>query len=174
MIIVVDNFFPDDVFQRVHDEIKSCDFIPISSKMKSEGVDYPGARTKELKDISTQFDRFIVHHIRNLGLPITNQVFKYWQYAHLRLKKDNKKDYIHTDIGMNFAWLIYMSETNLESGTKFYTEDDNEHTFARFVQNRIVLFAGGKIKHMAFNNHGKDLTDGRLTINGFASYNMEK
>ena len=58
MILVIDNFFPDDVFQRVYDEIKSCDFIPISSKMKSEGVDYPGARTRELKDIDTQFDRF--------------------------------------------------------------------------------------------------------------------
>jgi hypothetical protein len=26
---------------------------------------------------------------------------------------------------------------------------------------------------MAVNNHGKDLNDGRLTVNGFASYNME-
>ena len=26
------------------------------------------------------------------------------------------------------------------------------------------------IPHMAWNNHGNDLTDGRLTINGFCDY----
>ena len=46
------------------------------------------------------------------------------------------------------------------------TKEDKEHTFVKFVQNRIVMF-DSSIPHMAWNNHGNDLTDGRLTINGF-------
>ena len=35
-----------------------------------------------------------------------------------------------------------------------------------FVQNRAFLF-NGKTKHMALNNYGTDINNGRLTLNCF-------
>ncbi len=173
MITVIDNFLPTEVFQAAHTETKNCDFNPITSKMQKEGFQWPGVRSSALKTINPLLDASITSALVSFYLPFTNRPFNYTQFAHLRVEKDNESDFIHTDIGDDFAWLLYMSETNLDSGTKFYTEDDYEHNFVRFVQNRFIIF-DCRIKHMAFNNYGKDFNDGRLTINGFASYSMEK
>jgi hypothetical protein len=177
MITVIDNFLPQDLFKSVHNQIKNCDFNPLTKdpaadSYKSSEVEYPGMRTEALKKIMPFEDSYIIQHIDEERLPFTSQPYTYWQYAHLRVEDDNKNDFIHTDGWMNFAWLLYLSKTNLESGTKFYTNDNDEHTFVRFVENRFVIF-DCNIKHRAFNNHGKDLKDGRLTVNGFAAYDMD-
>ena len=169
MITVIDNFLPSEVFQAVHNETKNCDFKAITSEMQKAGFLWPGARSSALKTINPLLDSIIVNNIVSCHLPFTNGPFNYTQFAHLKIEEDNESDFIHIDRGDDFAWLIYMSKTNLDSGTKFYTEDEYEHNFVRFVQNRFIIF-DCRIKHMAFNNYGKDLNDGRLTINGFASY----
>ena len=173
MITVIDNFLPTEVFQAAHNETKNCDFKAVTSEMQKEGFNWPGVRSSALKTINPLLDASITSALVSFYLPFTNRAFNYTQYAHLRVGEDNESDFIHTDNGDDFAWLIYMSETNLDSGTKFYTEDEYEHNFVRFVQNRFIIF-DCRIKHMAFNNYGKDFNDGRLTINGFASYSMEK
>ena len=170
MITVIDNFLPDDIFQATHNQIKNCDFTLMTDEIKSKGVEYPGVRTEVLKNILPILDSSLIHYVLEQKLPFTTRPFTYWQYAHLRVEKDNKNDYIHIDFNNHFAWLIYLSETNLNSGTKFYTNDDDEHTLVRFVQNRFVIF-NSDIRHVSWNNHGKDLNDGRLTINGFCNYN---
>jgi len=62
-----------------------------------------------------------------------------------RLEKDNKEDYIHRDTpNVDFAYLLYLSESNPESGTKIYDSCDadknKEQQFVQFIQNRFVLF----------------------------------
>jgi|TARA_B110000438_G_C15571884_1_gene545770 hypothetical protein len=174
MITVIDNFFSDKLFQAVHDEIRNCDFISLREKglnanLEDAGdIDYPGLRTVALTTHNPILDTMIIQHIDNQRMSFTNRGYKYNQYAHLRLESDNQDDFIHTD-NTDWAYLIYISKTNLDSGTKFYTEDDKEHTHIGFVQNRAVFF-DCHIRHMAFNNHGTDMNDGRLTINGFCEY----
>ena len=177
MITVIDNFLPKDLFETVYDEVKGVNLYPIHENanyenLKERGIDYPGVRSAPLRDTNKILDNFLIKHIEGYGMPFTNRRFMYVQHSHLRVEKDNEEDYIHVDGGMDFAWLFYLSKTNLESGTKFYTDDEEETSFVRFVQNRFVIF-DCNIKHMAFNNYGKDINDGRLTINGFASYDME-
>ena len=75
--------------------------------------------------------------------------------------------YPHGD--WDFAFLYYLSETNLNSGTKFYFNDEdknNEHTLVKFVQNRLLIY-DAKMPHCPWGKYGNNLSDGRLTLNGF-------
>lgn len=173
MIIVVDNFFDDRLFKSVHDEINRLEFVGVKDDSEVTGelankVWYPGVRTQLLNEISPLLDAVIVRQLDNMATPFTTRAYNYYQKAHLRLEKDNEGEFIHTD-NADWAYLIYMSKTNLESGTKFYTDDEKETNFVRFVQNRVVIF-NSNIRHRAFNNHGKDIDDGRLTICGVCDY----
>ena len=173
VLIVVDNFFDDRLFKSVYDEINRLEFVGVKDDSEvtgenAEKVWYPGVRTRLLNEVSPLLDAVIVRQLDNISTPFTTKAYNYYQKAHLRLEKDNEGEFIHTD-NADWAYLIYMSKTNLESGTKFYTDDEKETDFVRFVQNRLVLF-DCNIKHMAFKNHGKDINDGRLTINGICDY----
>ena len=175
VIIVVDNFFDDRIFNAVYDEISRLEFNDVKvgadndgTWTAEEGVEYPGVRTQVFYKVRPLLDDAIIRQLDNTPTPFTSKAYNYYQYAHLRLEKDNDDDFIHTD-NADWAYLIYMSKTNLESGTKFYTDDEKETNFVRFVQNRLVIF-NCNIKHMAFKNHGKDINDGRLTINGICDY----
>ena len=173
MLIVVDNFFDDRLFKSVYDEINRLEFVGVKDDSEvtgenAEKVWYPGVRTRLLNEVSPLLDAVIVRQLDNISTPFTIKAYNYYQKAHLRLEKDNEGEFIHTD-NADWAYLIYMSKTNLESGTKFYTDDEKETNFVRFVQNRVVIF-NSNIRHRAFNDHGKDINDGRLTICGVCDY----
>ena len=193
MIIVVDNFFDDRIFNAVYDEISRLEFNDVKvgadndgSWTAEEGIEYPGIRSQVFYKHKPLLDEAIIRQLDSTPTPFTAKAYNYYQYAHLRLEKDNAGEYIHQDLD-DWAYLIYLSETNLDSGTKMYEsvksvptvrmssfsekdkEKDKEHTLVRFVQNRIVMF-DSLIPHMAWNNHGNDMSDGRLTINGFCLY----
>ena len=175
MIIVIDNFFAPWQLKLVTDEVKKLQFYNIANHPKKDtGTDYPGIRTEDFHRDHSLLDSFIIQSVGH-----RNTIFsahRPWgcqMYAHLRTKDAEKSDFIHKDLRCDWAFLIYLSETNLESGTKFYKsvesskEDDN--MFVKFEQNRIIMF-DSSVPHMSYNNHGKDLNDGRLTINGFCKY----
>ena len=198
-VIVIDNFFSPNNLKLVTEEVKKLQFW--NADDHPDGPDYgywPGIRTNKFSIVNPTLDSLIIKHIKETNAIFTQQPWKQHQYAHLRTEKDNEEDFVHQDSN-DWAYLIYLSETNLDSGTKMYesakseldfmtpeikdviqskfgefnialshssTKEDKEHTFVKFVQNRIVMF-DSSIPHMAWNNHGNDLTDGRLTINGF-------
>ena len=87
-------------------------------------------------------------------------------------EEDNAFEYRHTD-PYDWAYLIYLSDTNFNSGTRFYESMEegkqDEVANVRFVQNRLVMFHSD-YPHRSWGNHGKNLEDGRLTINGFCNY----
>ena len=173
VLIVVDNFFDDRLFKSVYDEINRLEFVGVKDDSEvtgenAEKVWYPGVRTRLLNEVSPLLDAVIVRQLGNISTPFTIKAYNYYQKAHLRLEKDNEGEFIHTD-NADWAYLIYMSKTNLESGTKFYTDDEKETNFVRFVQNRVVIF-NSNIRHRAFNDHGKDINDGRVTICGVCDY----
>ena len=183
MIFVQDNFFEKNELNDVIKLVKKMKFRTCEEELASGRVEakyfynekewiakFPGIRTIQLGDVNPILDGFIVRKIENLGLPCTRKPFKFVQTGNLRLEKDNEEDYIHQD-GVDWAYLIYLSKTNLDSGTKFYLSDneDEEHAFVRFIQNRIVIF-NGDVWHSPAKNYGKSFEDGRLTINGFCTW----
>jgi len=174
MIHIYDSFLPNNIFRLVHSEIVGLKFYDKKTHPKTlqEGWNFPGARTEELNSALPLVDSVILNHLDSLGSVFTRHMYKATNYAHLRLECDDSKDYIHTD-PHSFAYLLYLSETNLESGTKMYSSIDqdknNENCFVKFVQNRLLIYDAAT-PHMSWGNHGTDISNGRLTINGFCTY----
>ena len=139
-----------------------------AKKMKIK-MTYPGTRSKNLyheKPILWNYinDIIIKHKI------LDERSWNIDTFLHLRLDKDKDKDWIHKDQTEDFAALIYLSETNLNSGTKIYDENDNMIDDIKFVQNRLIMYSAN-YKHMGYGHHGKDINDGRLTLNLFIKMN---
>lgn len=186
MIAVYDNFFTNNVFNAVYDRAKKINLHTAEEHIKkyvgssflsqtneNTNIGYwPGNRSFKLEEedslLNSVFcDMLFSRHIFDRPVKLL------YSYIHLRLDDTNKDDYIHTDPN-NFSVIVYISPTNLSSGTKFFFNKneknlDNEMLFVKFVQNRAVVFHGD-IAHTAFNNHGSCIDDGRLTINGFFNY----
>ena len=185
MISVYDNFLPPKILDAIFKELKTHKFYddkthPSMVIDKSEPIKpkrrrskWPGTRTKEILIIAPVIDKLILHLFESLGHPFTEKKFTYQNFAHLRLKKDNAKDFIHQDTYSDFSYLLYLSKSNKDSGTKRYDSCDadknEEKHFVEFVQNRFVLFSAN-IPHMSYGNHGTNIDNGRLTINGFCKY----
>ena len=189
MISVYDNFLPDNFFNTVRTEVMGLEFYdykhhPQFIKEKAEhdaiGKEYklkfPGTRTDSFSsgrgNVAPLVDSLILKCIESLGSSFSNRQFRYDNYAHLRLESDKSVEYIHQD-PVDFAYLLYLSETNLDSGTKMYSSiDDNkddENCCVKFVQNRLVIY-DASTPHMAWGSYGTDISNGRLTVNGFCEY----
>ena len=125
---------------------------------------WPGKRSLNL----SEEEPFLYLQLMNLIENKFNLVFSNYKsidaYIHLRLKEDDTKDWIHID--PTDTILIYLSPTNLSSGTSCYSDDDKEIAAIKFVQNS-ALFFNGQIKHKSLSNYGENLEDGRMTINIF-------
>ena len=91
------------------------------------------------------------------------------------LFEDDKKDFVHTDDPYLFTLMIYLSETNLKSGTGLFDTITSKkpNTIVDFVQNRAFLF-NSKIPHKSLHNYGSNINNGRLTLNCFIKYINEK
>jgi hypothetical protein len=85
---------------------------------------------------------------------------------HLRTKEDDLKDWIHVDDDVNLAFLIYLNDTNLNSGTYLYDNNNNVIADVKYVQNRFFLY-NSNYKHKGYGHFGENCFNGRLTINGF-------
>jgi len=179
MIIIIDNFFDVDSLKLVTEEVKKLKFYDSENHPADGDKDvtewntkFPGKRTDHLDIAHPLLNSFIISCISHSGVSFLNKRSRISQFAHLRTEGDNVADYIHQD-PVDWAYLIYLSDTNLTSGTKMYpsidSKKDGDDTFIHFVQNRVVMF-DSLTPHMAWNNHGKNMDDGRLTINGFCEY----
>ena len=88
-------------------------------------------------------------------------------YVHARFDGDDKGEWVHQD-NYRYASLIYLSPTNLQSGTKLYSsEDHKEINDFKFIQNRYIQYDASYF-HSAYGNHGTNIDNCRLTINMFA------
>ena len=185
-IVVYDDFLPKNILDAINQELPKLKYYNdkdhpmmevdkefITVKGEHKYGKWPGIRTNSLTLVSPVIDKLILNTLESKKSEFTKNKFTYVNFAHLRVASDNEEDFIHQDEICNFSWLLYMSKTNLNSGTKMYTDCDSDKDkheyFVEFVQNRFVLF-DSLIPHMAWGNHGKDFTDGRVTINGFCTY----
>jgi len=163
----VDEFFTN--FNEVLDickgiELHTSEKYPWKSIYKSSS--WPGFRSGPMNKINIEFQNMFVKQFQNKfgdyfrGLP-----FEVDMFTHLRLA-DGKEDWIHTDSPLNYSCLVYMSDTNLNSGTQLYNNKNELIADFRFLQNRAIIF-DSRYAHKALNNHGTNIDNGRLTVNAF-------
>ena len=93
-------------------------------------------------------------------------------FVHLRLYEDENKDWIHRDDN-ELSGLVYLSNTNLNSGTYLYDDNDNMINDIKFIKNRFIMYRG-TMKHKAYGNYGSSIDDGRLTLNLFIKQAVDK
>ena len=136
------------------------DFI----SLRKQKANWPGLRSFPLTESCPILHELIIE-IFNKKKILQKGSYKIASYLHLRLEEDKKRDWIHQDED-ELAALIYISKTNLDSGTFLFDDKDNLINDIKFVQNRIIIFSG-KYRHAGYGHHGSSIDDGRLTINLF-------
>ena len=159
---VVDNFFDDLDF--ILQQANKQNYFTAEQLSYDTGTQnsWPGIRTDNLHKNVTLADYILNIIVKKFTFNINPK--KANICFHKRFDTDNAKDWVHKDAS-EYALIVYLSKTNLESGTAFYTEDKNKMMTINFVQNRALFFKG-KISHTSMLNYGKD-DDCRLTLNGF-------
>ena len=174
--IIIDNFFSN--FHNIKNEFKKIklydfgEYNKMTSNNDSKTI-WPGKRSLYIHNENP--------FLFNLSL---KELFEKWKdveetpklefktVLHLRLDEDEKKDFIHYDPD-DLTMIVYLSKTNLNSGTAIYPDNSDEpETIVKFVQNRCVIFDSKK-RHRSLNNHGTNLDNGRLTLNTFLTIHKE-
>ena len=187
-IEIVHNFF--DNFENIRESFKT---IPLYSEEEYKKrtiinerdrsllsyAHFPGTRSESLHRTSPFIFNLILKEffdkINDTGYKNTTMDC----CLHLRLKKDNAGEFIHTDPTVT-TMIVYLGPTNMASGTAFYSnaevrslphgvrykDSDKPYFTVPFIQNTAVFFPGN-IRHSSLLNFGNNIHDGRLTLNGF-------
>lgn len=171
--LVVENFFSN--FENIKDHFKKIplyDLDTFNKEYAEEQQAWPGHRSDDLARSNPFLFNLVVKELyekfgKNLS-PHLNMS----SYLHLRLAQDDQKDWIHTDDKHHLSLLVYLSETNLKSGTCLYEKgfdsikNEEPSMTVNFVQNRALLFDSSTY-HKSMLNYGNNLDTGRLTLNCF-------
>jgi len=164
-LIQEDNFFPN--IDLILPQIKKTKLYNLEDFKKETGqynATWPGFRSLPLDSVNPILNEFVLFLMNQKRLFEPGH-WKIGSYIHLRLENDNSKDWIHTDPD-DFAALIYLSKTNLNSGTHLFDENDNLINDIKFVKNRFISYTGCT-KHKGYGHHGDSIENGRLSINLF-------
>ena len=159
---VVDNFFDDLDF--ILQQANKQNYFTSEQLSYNIGSfqNWPGLRTANLILNPTLYDYLNNIIYKKFTIDIKPKEFPL--SFHKRGFQDQSKDWIHKDPS-EYAFIAYLSETNLNSGTAFFDEKNNKSLTVNFVQNRALLFKGS-MKHRSLLNYGEG-KDIRLTLNGF-------
>ena len=163
-LIQEENFFPN--LYLILPEIKKIKLYNQEefNKLEKTNATWPGYRSLNLLKTNPILHQYITSLIHQKKL-FDKGLWEIEAFLHLRLKEDKYKDWIHKDPD-DLAALIYLSETNLDSGTLLF--DDNNYLIndIKFVTNRFIMYHG-QYNHKGYGHYGTSIEDGRLTINLF-------
>lgn len=170
MIKIEDNFLEfSNQYYELSKKLKYYnkeDFEKITGKFNN----FPGYRTNYLDKDYPFLYYSILGSIKN---KFELDLKKYERICgHAQMRFDNSEDWIHRDFGDTI--IIYLSPTNEKSGTAFYEtigDDGKEFKYRQtaminFIHNRAIFFTEGT-QHMAINNHGDNINNGRITLTYF-------
>tara|TARA_E500000318_G_scaffold91346_1_gene89509 strand:+ start:309 stop:821 length:513 start_codon:yes stop_codon:yes gene_type:complete len=163
-IKVIHNFF--NFHENIYTISKKLEFYNCNDyKQKfNDKSNWPGIRTQNLINYNYTLYTHIISFL-NLNKINTNKYKEIRAFCHVRFSQDNDLDWVHTD-PCDTA-LIYLSPTNLESGTSFFADDrQTEISTVKFIQNTCVFFTEG-LQHRSVGNHGQNIDDARMTFNVF-------
>jgi len=161
----IDNFFesPDIIYA----EAKKTKLYSMSEHpyqiSKKDLSRWPGKRSEELGNVNPLLKYHIIKYLTLSNVNVRGRDVSL--YVHARYTNDMTNDFIHMD-GCIYSMLIYLSNTNLNSGTKFFDNKDQMVNDFKFVKNRLVCF-DARYRHTAYGHHGDNIDNCRLTINGF-------
>ncbi len=164
-LILIDNFLPqlNFILPKII-ETPLYELNEYKSKFPSFGH-WPGKRSQSLIVENPILYAYVMETILNKVDILKNKNFNCLMFLHLRRNEDAQKDWIHTD-PHTFSALIYLNETNLNSGTKIYNDKKEETTDIKYIQNRFFMF-NGNYNHMGYGHFGENSNNGRLTFNLF-------
>lgn len=157
---IVENFFDDINLINELASLQKYYNVDDYNFMSGHSNTWPGVRT-ECLDKRLELNHIINYYVKK-KFNYNSKSAAY--FFHKRGSKDNVKDWVHKD-PTKYACIIFLSKTNLESGTVFYNDNNQIITDIGFVQNRAIFF-NGQVKHKSKLNYGKD-DNLRLTCNGF-------
>ena len=160
----IDGFFPR--LDQILPEIKKILLYTNDEYLNKYKDHYfwPGQRSGNFADSNPIFWNYINELLVRKDL-LKQGEWNISSQIHLRLEQDSTDDYIHKDECI-YSILVYLSDTNYESGTYLYDENKNVINDIKFVQNRLIMFSS-KYNHSAYGHHGTDINNGRLTLNLF-------
>ena len=188
-VMVVDNFFEN--FNIIQDEFKkiprfTADKHPELSGISKEQQYWPGERSEDLKFSNKFLTGLFIKEFQDKFSGFFPERYDFKLYTHLRLEEDNVKDFIHRDSpDAHYSMLVYLSQTNFNSGTKLYEPffekkgveqsdepgsaphtEENMTNDIKFVQNRALMF-DSFFPHRSIGCYGDNEDNGRLTLNIF-------
>jgi hypothetical protein len=161
-LLMIDDFLPH--LKEYLSEIYKIPLYEIGeyNKKFNSNSNFPGKRSNTLL-VDNKFLFFLI--LQNLNKVCFLKRYVLDLHLHLRREQDLLKDWVHKD-QEDYAFLIYLNETNLNSGTYLYDENNNIISDIKYVQNRFVIY-NGSYNHMGYGHFGNSPENGRLTINGF-------
>jgi len=188
--LVIDNFF--DNIDEVYNASKQVEYYNLESFNKEvkphAPQTWPGKRSKQIHEEIDKDKNFKLIHESFINALQKHSIFSLFpnndlfksvypvlaNYLHLRTEDANSDDWIHRDNKTGvYTMLVFLSPTNLTSGTKFYAAYEDEMvTDVKFVQNRALLF-NGAYRHMGYGHHGNNIEDGRITLNSFINFKKD-
>ena len=167
MLFQQENFFNnlDYILPELH-KIKLYSKKEYDNEFPNNGQLWPGYRSADLTIINPILTSFVLDKLQNVKI-LQNQNLKIHLYLHLRTKEDEKDEFIHTDDDFyKYGGLIYLNDTNLNSGTKIYEDKDQMINDIKYVKNRLIIF-NGSYRHKGYGYFGNNSENGRLTLNLF-------
>ena len=170
--IIIENFFDNFEFLENHfKKISLLKFDEYPDKYKStENEKWPGQRSLPLQREHPFLLQLTCKELMQKS-DSRNLVEKPWRInasIHLRLDDDNEGDFIHTDPS-DLTMIVFLAKTNLNSGLNLYSSDNDEIVNVKYIQNRAVIFHSKRL-HKSHLNFGKNINDGRLTLNSFIEF----
>lgn len=157
---IVENFF-DDIDLIIDLAQKEKYFNCKDYNFETGHADtWPGERTFPLNYNETLYSLITHTFNKKFGYKFSKDAY----FFHKRGEETNGKDWLHTD-SCTCSLIVYLSKTNLKSGTIFCNKQNEIITDIGFVQNRALCFKGS-ILHSSKLNFGDDKNK-RLTLNGF-------
>jgi hypothetical protein len=161
-IMVIENFFEHlNEFLNEIQNVKLYDLETYNKKFNQKET-WPGLRSNSLI-IENKFLFFLI--LQNLKKVCFLDKYRLEMFIHLRRNEDFSKDWIHKD-NNDYAFLVYLNKTNLDSGTYLYDDANNIVADIKYVQNRFIIY-NGSYSHKGYGHFGNNTIDGRLTLNGF-------
>jgi len=161
-LMIIENFLPnlEKFIQDIY-KINLFENKKFNEKFNSNDS-WPGLRSGSLF-LENKFLFCLI--LQNLNKVCFLKKYNLDMYIHLRRQEDAIKDWTHTDSN-DFAFLIYLNNTNLSSGTYLYNDKEEVISDIKYVHNRFVIYSGS-YKHKGYGHFGQSSEDGRLTVNGF-------
>ena len=153
-IIVIDNYFNDiELYYANAKEIPLYDNTEYNNKF-NKNQNWVGKRSDALSIANPYLNNILVENLKNNFIKyIEEGTIQITSCIHERNEKDNKNDWIHKDIdNCNYVGLVYLSKTNLNSGTLFFNENNQVINDVKFVQNR-ALFFDARYNHVGYGHH---------------------